>query len=220
MREMIHSVKIKGYRAFANFEMGSLGRVNLLVGKNNTGKSSILEALYILASGGNPTPLWQIITRRGEQLMPEPTPNRTMQSEIDVSHLFYGHDIKAGTRLSISTKNGRSVEYRIDMAKPEDSPNLFAQMADEGPSGPRLALWATAKPDFEMPPLPLSKLGSLRADVIQQYLNLRVSKGEVDIGTTQFVTTESFDIGQITQLWNLIVLTPDEDRVIKALRII
>jgi hypothetical protein len=171
--------------------MRNLGRVNLLVGKNNTGKTSILEALYVLASGGNPATLWQIITRRGEQLLPEPTSNRAVQSEIDVSHLFYGHDIDAGTRLSISTTNGRplSVEYRIDMAKPEDSPNLFAQMADEGPSAPRLALWTTAKPDFAVPPLPLSKLGSLRADVIQNYLNLRAPKVEVDTGTIQFVTT-------------------------------
>jgi hypothetical protein len=218
---MIHSVKMLGYRAFAKFQMGGLGRVNLLVGKNNTGKTSILEGLYILASESNPGTLWQVLARRGEQVMPEPTPNRAMQAEIDVSHLFYGHDISAGTQLSISTMNerpGRSVKFRIDLAKPEENPHLFAQMADEGPSGPRLALWATGKPDFAMPPLPLSKLGSLRAEILQQYLNLRAPK--IDTGTTQFVTAESLAIGQILQLWNSIVLTPDEDRVIKALQIL
>jgi len=218
---MIHSVKIRGYRAFAKFEMGRLGRVNLLVGKNNTGKSSILEALYILATAGDPSTLWQILARRGEQVLSEPSPNRGVQAEIDVAHLFYGHDISAGKELSISTTNetpARSVKYRIDLAKPEEIPHLFSQMADEGPTGPRLALWATGMPDFAMPPIPLSKLGSLRADVMQNYLNLRVQK--VDTGTTQFVTTESFAVGQIIQLWNSIVLTPDEDRVIRALRII
>jgi AAA15 family ATPase/GTPase len=49
---MIRSVKIRGYRAFKEFEMDRLGRVNLLVGKNNAGKSSILEALDILSTGG------------------------------------------------------------------------------------------------------------------------------------------------------------------------
>jgi AAA domain, putative AbiEii toxin, Type IV TA system/AAA ATPase domain len=218
---MIHSVKMLGYRAFAKFEMGSLGRVNLLVGKNNTGKTSILEGLYILASGSNPATLWQVLARRGEQVVPDPTPNRAAQAEIDVSHLFYGHDISAGTRLSISTTNekpGRSVEYRIDMAKPEENPHLFAQLADEGPSAPRLALWATGKPDFAIPPLPLSKLGSIRAEILQQYLNLRAPR--VETGTTQFVTTESLAIGQILQLWSTIVLTTDEDRVIRALRIL
>jgi hypothetical protein len=220
-RTMIHSVKMLGYRAFSKFEMGSLGRVNLLVGKNNTGKTSILEGLYILASGSNPATLWQVLARRGEQVMPEPTPNRAMQAEIDVSHLFYGHDINAGARLSISTTNEkpeRSVEYRIDMAKPEENPHLFAQLADEGPSVPRLALWATGKPNFAIPPLPLSKLGSIRTEVFQQYLNFMQPK--VEAGTTQFVTTESLAIGQILQLWSSIVLTTDEDRVIRALRIL
>lgn len=201
--------------------MGGLGRVNLLVGKNNTGKTSILEGLYILSSGSNPATLWQVLARRGEQVMPEPTLNRAIQAEIDVSHLFYGHDISAGTRLSISTKNdrpGRSVEYRIDMAKPEESPHLFAQLADEGPSAPRLALWASGKPDFAISPLPLSKLGSIRAEILQQYLNLRVAN--VETGTTQFVTTESLAIGQILQLWSSVALTADEDRVIRALRIL
>src|ERR1700686_83457 len=59
-RVMIHSVKISGYRTFNQFEMSGLGRVNLLVGRNNTGKTSILEGLYILASGNNPSALWYV----------------------------------------------------------------------------------------------------------------------------------------------------------------
>jgi hypothetical protein len=44
-----------------------LGRVNLLVGKNNVGKTSVLEALYLYASFGAPNILWDLIGSRDEQ---------------------------------------------------------------------------------------------------------------------------------------------------------
>lgn len=218
---MIRSVIINGYRAFDKFEMAGLGRVNLIVGKNNTGKTSILEGLYILASGSNPSALWHVLARRGEQVMPEAVASRPLQAEADVSHLFYDHEIGPGTEFSISTTNnnpGRAAKYRIDTAKPEENPTLFAHLSEEGFTGPRLALWISGTPDFAMPPLPLSRGGSLRIDTFQQYLNPRVPK--IDVGTAQFVTSESFSVGQIYQLWQAIVLTPDEDRVVKALQIL
>jgi predicted ATPase len=218
---MISSVKISGYRIFDQFELTGLGRVNLLVGRNNTGKTSILEGLYILAAGNNPAALWQVLARRGEQVLPEATPGRVMQGEGDVSHLFCGHEMAAGTQFTISTTNdnpGRSVRYLIDEAKPEESPQLFAGLADEGLTGPRLALRLSGTPDFTMQPLPLSRLGSLRFDTLQQYINLRTPKA--DAGAAQFVTTESLTVAQMLQLWNAIVLTPDEDRTVKGLQIL
>jgi hypothetical protein len=222
-RVMISSVKIAGYRAFRQFEMAGLGRVNLLVGKNNTGKTSILEGLFILASGTNPAALWQVLARRGEQVIPDPSPNRPFQAEADISHLFYGHEIAEGTEFVFSTTNdrpGRSVQYRIGEARPEEHPQLFAQFADEALTGPRLALWVTGKPDFAMPPLPLSRLGTLRVDTVQQFMQMSIRNPQADRGTAQFITTDSLAAQQIAQLWNAIVLTPDEERVVNALQIL
>ena len=42
---MLKSVKIENFRGFKSFELQQLGRINLLVGENNTGKTSILEAI-------------------------------------------------------------------------------------------------------------------------------------------------------------------------------
>ena len=218
---MISSLKISGYRAFDRFEMADLGRVNLLVGGNNSGKTSILEGLYILASASNATALWQVLARRGEQIVPEPTSNRGVQAEADVSHLFHGHEISPGTELSLSTTNdspSRSVKYRIDAVKPEEHPHLVAQFADEGLTGPRLALWISGAPDYALPPLILSRLGTLRVEILQQFINVRSPKSEA--GNAQYVTTESLNVAQISQLWNSIVLTPDEERVIKALQVL
>lgn len=49
---MLKSLIIENFRCFPHFELSNLGRVNLLVGKNNSGKSSILEAIRLLHSQG------------------------------------------------------------------------------------------------------------------------------------------------------------------------
>ncbi len=48
---MLKSLEIKNFRALEDFKVSKLGRVNLIVGKNNSGKSTILEALRIYAGG-------------------------------------------------------------------------------------------------------------------------------------------------------------------------
>lgn len=45
---MLHSLHIKNFRLFRDLEIKSLNRVNLIAGKNNTGKTALLEALYLL----------------------------------------------------------------------------------------------------------------------------------------------------------------------------
>jgi hypothetical protein len=49
---MIRPLNISSYRGFSDFNMGDLGRVNFLVGRNNSGKISVLEALYLLSTTG------------------------------------------------------------------------------------------------------------------------------------------------------------------------
>lgn len=46
---MLNSLVIKNFRMLEDFTIEKLGRVNLIVGKNNSGKSTILEALRIYA---------------------------------------------------------------------------------------------------------------------------------------------------------------------------
>jgi AAA15 family ATPase/GTPase len=46
---LLDSLEIKGYRCFEHLTIEKLGRVNLIVGKNNVGKTALLEALSIYA---------------------------------------------------------------------------------------------------------------------------------------------------------------------------
>ena len=49
---MFQSLDIQHFRGFGKLALEGLGRVNLVVGKNNTGKTSLLEAITLLADPG------------------------------------------------------------------------------------------------------------------------------------------------------------------------
>ena len=47
---MVRDLSIKNYRCFEDFYVDSLAQVNLIVGDNNSGKTSFLEAIYLLVN--------------------------------------------------------------------------------------------------------------------------------------------------------------------------
>ncbi len=218
---MIHSIRIMGYRAFHDFSVRGLGRINLLVGKNNTGKSSVLEALSLLWGSTNLSALWQILSRRGEQPVVDIQPGRPIQPEVDVAHIFTGHQVRIGTGFSISATNekpGRSIKYHLVEAKPEENPTLFGMLTSQEPVGSPMALAITV-PGVHIPPIPLTQRGSLRNDVYNQAFNMMRASHPQD-ETAQYITPESLQIQQLHQLWNEITLKPEEDRVVQALKFI
>jgi len=66
---IITSLKVQNYKLLKDFEIEKLGKINLIVGKNNSGKSTVLECLRILASKGNPSVLNDIVEAQDEQIM-------------------------------------------------------------------------------------------------------------------------------------------------------
>ena len=51
---MLTSVRVHNYRTFDELSIESLSCVNLVTGRNNSGKTSLLEALFLLSGAGNP----------------------------------------------------------------------------------------------------------------------------------------------------------------------
>ncbi len=64
MRELsLTSVQIDGFRGLNGLRLDGLGRINVLVGPNNSGKTSVLEALSILCNPFEPFE-WPAMVRR------------------------------------------------------------------------------------------------------------------------------------------------------------
>ena len=50
---MLERLHIQNYRGFENLQIGKLGRINLVAGANNAGKTTLLEAIFLLSGAAN-----------------------------------------------------------------------------------------------------------------------------------------------------------------------
>ena len=66
---MFKSIKIKNLRAITELEIENLGQVNLLVGQNNCGKTTLLEALFLIIGRTNPRLPLSINSFRGLEFL-------------------------------------------------------------------------------------------------------------------------------------------------------
>ena len=62
---MYKSFRVKNFRCFKDLQINDLGRVNLIAGKNNTGKTALMEALYIYTRPKSPDVVLDIQDVRG-----------------------------------------------------------------------------------------------------------------------------------------------------------
>src|SRR3989442_15338002 len=94
---ILNSLEIRNFRAFRDLKIEHLGRVNLLVGKNNVGKTSLIEAIQLYASRvSTPTFIWEIMSARREVKQPFVNVRDIL---IALKYLFYGrNDIKPWLR--------------------------------------------------------------------------------------------------------------------------
>lgn len=67
---MLDSLQIQNFRSLADFRVEKLGRVNLVVGRNNSGKSSVLEALRIHAGNAQRSLLEALADEHEERSRP------------------------------------------------------------------------------------------------------------------------------------------------------
>ncbi|MBW4665287.1 MAG: AAA family ATPase [Chroococcus sp. CMT-3BRIN-NPC107] len=203
---MLKSLKIENFRCFQSFELQQLGKLNLLVGTNNSGKTSILEAIQLLTSQFNLASLAEVMISRGEYILGD---EGGISRELDIRHLFYGHEINEGSRFSIVAGERDNEEGMIVSVQHRE------QVSVENLQDFALVIESLGQ-EHETVKLPLSSLEDLQLDYIR-----RVSRDlKNSAAKTQFVTSFSLTTEKMTELFEQIVLTPEEYLVIEALQTI
>jgi len=204
---MLKTLRIENFRCFPAFELQKLGQLNLLVGENNSGKTSILEAIQLLAFEFNLESLAEIMISRGEYISYN---ERRDLFELDFRHLFHGHKIDVGSKFSISSDNnhdGIRIIVSIDHMKKMD---LLDELQD------RLAIhWVkqgNKNTDADISIQLSARLG------FELSLLRNVHKKSKE--RTQFVTSSSLTTNKMVELFDQVVLTPEEDTVMEALQTI
>ena len=65
---MLEALRISGFRKYHDLSLKGFGRINCILGQNNIGKTSILEAIYTWACGQNVIPLFDMPLARGRYI--------------------------------------------------------------------------------------------------------------------------------------------------------
>jgi hypothetical protein len=187
---ILDSLEIRNFRAFRELRIERLGRVNLIVGKNNVGKTSILEALRLYAQPGSPSILLELLEARNEiDLTSNSNVLPLYALPVPVERLFYG-------RRSIL----------------QDSENIQIGPCPFGPSPPRgPTLWIELE-EFDGPPgterLPREQLArhGNNPGFSRRVLNLAFRRGDnsLYIPVNNLLQTITFRDENITQIRSFI----------------
>ncbi len=214
---MFKSIKIENFRCFPSFELQQLGRVNLLVGKNNSGKTSILEAIQILCSQNNLQPLAELMINRGEYIWVD---DGKEKRELDIRHLFCGHEIKAGSKLSILGIHKKYQETITFLIEPHEKfKKQETQIIDEDSIRIKeLYFRVNWAKEFQKAHVvvPLSINNSLILEDARRLFRDYIDEPAI----TQFVTSSSLTTEKMIELFEQVVLTPEEKLVEEALQTI
>ena len=210
----LNSLEVRNFRAFRDLKIEHLGRVNLLVGKNNVGKTSLLEAIQLYASrASTPTFIWEIMIKRGE--IKQPFVNvRDMLAAL--KYLFYGrNDIKPGIQaIQIGPINSpqEALSISVDWSVTEIRDGSLRTRLLEARENyitdnlsPRFAIQA-AGTAISYPIDPSLPQGILR-----------LNSNEIPC---VFTSANGLSGQRLTQLWDGIALTKLEADVLAALRLI
>ena len=107
-----NELKISNFRGIDYAELKEMKRLNIIVGKNNSGKTSILEAIFILSGMSNPELLLNINNLRNFQLI----------NDYDFKYIF--NDLNLEKAISLSGKVD-NVERKAKITSYQDDKRNF-----------------------------------------------------------------------------------------------
>jgi AAA15 family ATPase/GTPase len=224
---MLNSFYIRNFRLFREFSIENLGQVNLIAGKNNSGKSCLLEALYLYAQNASPIALHEIMRSHQEtwEINQESRNHQFGETESPFRHLFYGyhlpkigtdsieighlHEVKKRLKLQIAayqtveTKAGR-IASRVDTT----------QLTNEELDIFELVIECEENDRFR-------RLFYLNREIRKQIQPFLKNERDIAKYNVQYVPSGQFENQEASNLWDKINIHPHlRQEVFKGLRLI
>jgi energy-coupling factor transporter ATP-binding protein EcfA2 len=208
-------LRIENFRRFQRFTMEGLGRINLLVGPNNCGKTTVLEAIDLLAEHLDPAQLGMKSVLRGAVTQAQ-AGQAIEAARVELRHLFFGHVARAGSELVISGTAAESVQrLRVSISR-EPIP---APRGDRSSAKLDGMLWLCMQhsgiPDDAIEAIRLSASAEWSlADLAQRYNAVQ------DRFHVPFIPAASWPRSYISERLSSVALNPEEALVLEVLRVI
>jgi len=112
------NIEIKNFRGIESLEIKDLSRVNVFLGQNNSGKSTVLEAIFLLTGMANPDMPQNLNRIR----------TRNYYTNFkDSFYLFHKMDAKISPEIFAEQQNGDERMLRLNMTYVFDEQNQLSQ---------------------------------------------------------------------------------------------
>jgi hypothetical protein len=111
----IKELSIERFKLFKNVKISNLGNINVITGKNNGGKTSLLEALFLCLGPANPELWLNIFGRRG-------VIGNNFNSNLP-SYLFHKLDMDSEICFQVVTNQGE--QYKLYISKQDTMPKII-----------------------------------------------------------------------------------------------
>lgn len=222
---MLNTFKIQNFRQFKNLELSQLRQVNLIVGQNNVGKSSFLEALEVYATHGSPITLLKLVKNRQEDWLSEATRLSRGLTHHVVRHLFLNHKIPDLAETGIilgEIDSSHSLHLHLAAYQRQETEGMSklvpinSNQIDEGI--PEVELFLVAEQASQTRLLfQLNQDDPMSHTASQVFYNSKFYNFNLK---NQVVSTTHLPTRQLAALWDLTSLTDLEADVIETLRLI
>ncbi|OAV72186.1 recombination protein F [Bacteroidales bacterium Barb4] len=228
---MLKSLYVKNYRNLKDFKIKRLEQVNLITGMNNTGKSSVLEAVSIYAAKGDIEHIFQLLKRRGECYELSDKGSSAETNIKSLSSLFTNRDLKFDNSNSISIGEYETDLFGGSILLDETMSLRFVKYADErqddgqGRTFRRKILQAedleAQNEDYKIGfEIKKGRNSSLFLPERERYFPYAFRHKIENLNQFQYVNTGGIDRGINGMLFDNITLTEKESFVIESLKII
>lgn len=211
---MLKSLSIINYRNLEELTIDSVSQINLITGKNNTGKSSLLEAIALLACGGDLDYIISLLDKHGYLNYKSPTLKKSEMAIQSLSTLFSGRKPQFfGNGIRIYDNNNCvniGFFYHKDFLPFDDMEVRRPLLEKEIEENNRYKIGLEIK------------MHNLHHTIYQEDIQNIFSKEGYYYNTDKFQFIESGDSNRIINgnLFDKIVLKTPEDIVVEALQII
>lgn len=194
---MLSSLLVKNYRCLKYLKVDQFSHVNLVTGENNTGKSTLLEAISLFVSQGDLGWIFKLLSERGEYYRPESDADNSSFNLKSLSSLFYDRQVLIDDEccsIGITTNGSNEVPSSLTLR--------IVEMGNQHSLGLEVVN-ATQK---VVMPLFIDHPSHF-------YCNIKPAS------LFQLVrTSTNYKLNE--QLWDQIILTEREDYTIEALKIV